>query len=502
MKPKPAMNDMQKSDEPVVPTKLPNKAAQAEAEAAEGRGSAKGNTREQNATRALNRIVAPSALDRVLEAARKDSDKKFTALLHHVTIERLRNAYASLKRRAAPGVDGVTWETYGQDLEARLTDLHGRVHRGAYRARPSRRVYIPKPGGQKRPLGIAALEDKIVQRAVVEVLNAIYEVDFLGFSYGFRPGRGQHCALDALAVGIVRKKVNWVLDADIRGFFDAIDHGWLVKFIEHRVADKRIVRLIQKWLKSGVLEEGQWSSTELGTPQGATISPLLANVYLHYVLDLWVEQWRKRHARGDVIIVRYADDFVMGFQHESDANLFRAALEERLRRFHLELHPEKTRLLRFGAYAQERQQERGLGKAGTFDFLGLTHICGKSRAGKFLLFRYSSKKRMRAKLHAIRQAMLRRRHRPIPEQGAWLASVVRGHFAYFAVPTNARRICSFRYEVVRSWLRALRRRGQHDRTQWKRMHRLAERWIPHPHILHPWPDERFDVSNRGRSRVR
>ena len=308
MRRKPTMNDLEQSDGPVLPTKSPNEAGPTAEEAMEGRGPAKGNMDEQNAPRTQRRISAPSALDRVRQAARKDRKRRFTALLHHVTIERLRDAYLALKRKAAAGVDGVTWDEYGQNLEVRLADLHRRVHRGAYRAKPSRRVYIPKPDGRQRPLGIASLEDKIVQRAVVGVLNAIYEVDFLGFSYGFRPGRSQHHALDSLATAVMRKKVNWVLDADIRGFFDAIDHEWMVKFIEHRIADKRIVRLIQKWLSAGVLEEGRWSSAEEGTPQGATISPLLANVYLHYVLDLWVQQWRKRVARGEVIIVRYADD--------------------------------------------------------------------------------------------------------------------------------------------------------------------------------------------------
>lgn len=498
----PTMHGSQKSDGPIVPTKPPNNVAHATAEAVEGRGPAKGNTTEQNAARTQRRITAPSALDRVRQAARRDRKAKFTALLHHITIDRLRDAYLALQRRAAPGVDGVTWAAYGEDLEARLVDLHGRMHRGAYRAKPSRRVHIPKPDGRTRPLGIASLEDKVVQRAVVEVLNAIYEHDFLGFSYGFRPGRSQHHALDALATAILRKRVNWVLDADIRGFFDAIDHGWMVKFVEHRIGDTRLVRLIQKWLAAGVLEGGKWSSTEEGTPQGATISPLLANVYLHYVFDLWVEQWRKREARGEVIVVRYADDFVVGFQHEGDATRFRHALAERLRRFHLELHPEKTKLFRFGQYAAERQRERGLGKPSTFDFLGLTHICGRSREGRFVLLRHSSKKRLRAKLHAVRQELLRRRHRPIPEQGAWLASVVRGYLAYHAVPTNARRLGQFRFQVVRAWHRALCRRSQHDRTTWTRMHRLDVRWIPPARILHPWPEQRFDVRTRGRSRVR
>ena len=496
------MNDSEKSDERVVPTKSPNEAGMPVEEVAEGRRSAKGNTEEQNAPRTQRRVGAPSALDRVREAARKDRKRQFTALLHHVTIDRLRDAYLALKRKAAAGVDGVTWSEYGQDLEANLLDLHGRAHRGAHRAKPSRRVYIPKPDGRQRPLGIAALEDKILQRAVVEVLNAIYEVDFLGFSYGFRPGRSQHHALDALATAIRNKRVNWVLDADIRGFFDAIDHGWMVKFVEHRIADKRIVRLIQKWLAAGVLENGKWSATEEGTPQGATISPLLANVYLHYVLDLWVQQWRKRVARGEVIVVRYADDFVMGFQHEADAVRFRTDLQQRLERFGLEVNPDKTRLMRFGRYAEEQRRKLGEGKPDTFDFLGFTHICGKSRTGNFLLVRHTMKRRMRAKLKLIREDLLRRRHLPVPVQGRRIEAVVRGYFAYHAVPTNVGRLGCFRKDVIRAWHHALRRRSQRSRMTCERMFRLADRWVPNARVLHPYPWDRFDERTRGRSRVR
>ncbi|MDP9000856.1 MAG: group II intron reverse transcriptase/maturase, partial [Myxococcota bacterium] len=414
----------------------------------------------------------------------------------------LRAAYEALSRRAAPGVDGVTWADYATGLEARLVDLHARLHRGAYRAKPSRRVYIPKPDGRQRPLGIAALEDKIVQRAVVGVLNAVYEEDFLGFSYGFRPGRSQHQALDALATGVLRKKVNWVLDADIRGFFDTTDHGWMVKFLAHRIADKRIVRLVQKWLAAGVLEDGKRSSVEEGTPQGATVSPLLANVYLHYVFDLWVEQWRRRKARGDVVVVRFADDFVVGFQNESDARRFHQELEARLKQFHLELHPEKTRLFRFGKNAALNQRERGLGKPASFTFLGFTHICGRSKSGGFVLLRHTSSKRMRAKLHSLRDELRKRMHLPTAEQGAWLASVVRGYFAYHAVPTNGHAIAAFRVQAVRHWHRALRRRGQKRRIDWMRMRTIAERWLPRARILHPWPERRFDVRTRGKSRVR
>lgn len=495
------MHEQRRSDGRVVPEKLSNKAVKAVAETVEGRHPAKENASQQNASRTQCRnIGAPNELDRVRQAARRDKDAKFTALFHHITIERLRHAYQQLRRGAAPGVDGVTWEQYGEELELKLRDLHVRLQRGAYRARPSRRAYIPKADGRLRPLGIAALEDKIVQRAVVEVLNAIYEVDFLGFSYGFRPGRNQHQALDALAVAIARRKVSWVLDADIRGFFDAVDHGWLRKFVEHRIADPRVLRLIQKWLAAGILEEGKWTQAE-GTPQGATVSPLLANVYLHYVLDLWAQRWRKKSARGAVSIVRYCDDFVVGFQYEEDARRFQRDLRERLQKFALELHAEKTRLIRFGRYAGQGEQP-GQRKAETFNFLGFTHICGKSRKGGFLLVRRTMRKRMQAKLKQIRVELSKRMHQPVPEQGRWLASVVRGFFAYHAVPTNSVRLGRFRLAVIRAWTHTLRRRSQRARMTRKRMRVLAARWLPPNRVQHPWPSERFDARIRGKSPVR
>jgi RNA-directed DNA polymerase len=498
----PMMHRQGKSDRPIVPTKLPNKAKAPAAEVVEGRGLAKGNMGQQNAPRTQRRTSAPSALDRVRQAAKQDRKVKFTALLHHVTIDRLREAFFSLKKNAAPGVDGVTWQQYQAGLEANLGDLHERLQRGAYRAKPSRRTYIPKTDGRQRPLGIASLEDKLVQRAVVEVLNAIYEVDFLGFSYGFRPKRSQHDALDALAAGIRRKKVNWILDADIRGFFDAINHEWLMKFVRYRIADPKVLRLIQKWLSAGVMEEDRWTESSEGTPQGATISPLLANLYLHYVLDLWIQQWRSKHARGDVIITRYADDFIVGFQRRLDAERFLGELRERLHKFSLELHPDKTRLVEFGRYATERRQERGEGKPETFNFLGFTHICGKSQKGEYVLVRRTIRKRMRAKLHEVKAELQRRWHLPIPEQGAWIASMVRGYFAYHAVPTNMGPLRSFRTAVEKLWLQTLRRRSQRHRMNWTRMHALTQRWVPKAHIQHPWPDERFDVRTRGKSRVR
>ncbi|MGH3755374.1 MAG: group II intron reverse transcriptase/maturase [Pseudonocardiaceae bacterium] len=436
------------------------------------------------------------------EVARKDKDARFTALLHHVDLDRLRAAYWAIRPQAAPGVDGVTWGAYGHDLESNLRDLHQRVHSGAYRASPSRRAYIEKADGRLRPLGIATLEDKVVQRAVVEVLNAVYEVDFLGFSYGFRPGRSPHDALDALTVGTERKKVNWVLDADIRDFFTSLDHDWLQKFVEHRIADKRVLRLIHKWVNAGVIEDGRWTASDEGAPQGASASPLLANIYLHYVLDRWVRQWRQRHAHGDVIIVRFADDFVAGFEHQADAQQFLDDLRERLAKFNLELHPDKTRLIEFGRNAARNRATRGEGKPETFDFLGFTHICGKTRTGRFWLKRKTISKRMRAKLHEVKDQLRQRRHLPIPEQGRWVASVVRGHAAYYAVPGNTDAVGAFRTQVTKHWYSALRRRSQRTRLNWTRMSRLAKRWIPSTRVMHPFPNVRFDARTQGRSPVR
>jgi RNA-directed DNA polymerase len=496
------MNERGKSDRPVVPVKPPNNAADAVAEVVEGRGLPKGNVASETRPGPRAGQGVSSDLDRVRQVARRDKDVRFTALLHHVTVDRLREAYRAIRPDAAPGVDGVTWRDYGQDLEVNLRDLHARVHRGAYRARPTRRVFIPKADGRLRPLGIAALEDKILQRAVVEVLNAIYEQDFLGFSYGFRPGRKPHDALDALAVGIHRKRVNFVLDADISDFFTSLDQSWLVRFLEHRIADKRVLGLIQKWLRAGVIEDGEWSETEEGTAQGASVSPLLANVYLHYVFDLWADQWRRRNARGDVILVRFADDYVAGFEHREDAERFLADLRGRFAEFGLELHPEKTRLIEFGRFAAQNRERRGLWKPETFVFLGFTHICARTRSGRFKLKRITSRKRMQAKLREVTTEMRRRMHLPIPEQGVWLASVLRGHYRYYAVPDNSEALSAFRERVVWHWRRALRRRSQRSRMSWDRMRRLVARWLPTPRVLHPWPNVRFDARTQGRSPVR
>ena len=526
------MHDQRKSDAPIVPGKSPNKGggpgrpttgygppylgtkaetpdtdkgeptAQAAppwltAEGMEERGAPKGNPVPQTRSRAQSRRDLSQALDRVRAVAKSDKEVRFTTLWHHVyNVDRLREAYLGLKRKRkkAPGVDGVTWEAYGRDLEENLRDLSGRLKRGAYRAPPVRRVYIPKDDGRQRPIGVPTLEDKIVQRSTVEVLNAVYETDFLGFSYGFRPGRSQHNALDAVAVAIQAKKVSWVLDADIRGFFDAIDHEWMERFVEHRIADKRVLRHIHKWLNAGVLEGEDWTQPEEGTPQGGSISPLLANIYLHYALDLWVHQWRRRHATGEVIVVRYADDFLVGFQHRADAVRFQQAVRERLDRFGLELHPDKTRLIAFGRFAAENARARQQGKPETFDFLGFTHYCGRTSKGGFTVKRRTRSKSLRAKLQSLKVELRERMHQSIDTVGHWLRSVLRGHYQYFGVPYNSPSLYSVRHHLVRMWYRVIRRRSQRHRLTWARMMRLAAHWLPRPQIYHPHPAQRLRVS--------
>lgn len=487
------MNGDGKSDDRIVPENPSNNGdSELPAEKGEGSRSTKGNTPADAAFRTQSRGDAYVARLRVREVARRDRRARLTSLLHHVTVDLLRESFFRLKRNAAPGVDGVTWREYEERLEDRLVDLHTRVHQGSYRAQPSKRTYIPKPDGRMRPLGIAALEDKIVQQAIVSVLSMIYETDFLGFSYGFRSGRSQHDALDALWMGLVQKHVSWVLDADIQGFFDTIDHEWLLKFLEHRIGDPRILRLIQKWLRAGVSEDGQWSKTTVGTPQGAVVSPLLSNVFLHYVFDLWVEWWRKHHAIGNVIVVRYADDFVMGFQYRPDATRFLRALKERLNKFKLSLHPEKTRLLAFGRFADRDRQMHGKRKCESFDFLGFTHLLGKnSKTGRFLVRRQTSAKRLRTKLQQIKQVLMAQRHERPAVVGVWLRRVVQGYFNYHAIPGNLVRLEAFRTQVIRYWLRALRRRSEKHRMTWTRFGPLVDRWIPRPQILHPFPNVRF-----------
>jgi len=489
------MHGRGKSGSAIVAVKPTNKAEPSAAEPVEPRAETKGNADQQSTGRVQNRGTVTQALERIRQAARQRKKERFTALLHHLSLEHLEEAFFELKENAAPGVDGLTWREYEAALERKLEGLHSRLYRGAYRPLPSRRVYIPKPDGRQRPLAVAALEDKIVQRATVAVLNAIYEEDFLGFSYGFRPGRGTHDALDALVVGIDSTKVNWILDADVRSFFDEISQERLVRFLEHRIGDRRIIRLIQKWLKAGVLEDGIVTISDKGTGQGSVISPLLANIYLHYALDLWAERWRRREATGDMIIVRYADDFIVGFQHEADARRFLDEMRERLQEFALSLHPDKTRLIEFGRLAAANRKQRGLGKPETFNFLGFTFICGKSRRGKFLVKRKTRRDRMRAKLRMIKEELRRRMHRPIPQQGKWLKQVVTGYFNYHAVPTNFRALVMFRDGVTHRWQRLLSRRSQNGAITWARMKKLADDWLPKPRIRHPWPNKRFAVTH-------
>jgi RNA-directed DNA polymerase len=487
------MHGHEESDPAIVAVKPTNKAERSATESAEPRVGTKGNADQQSTYRTQGRISVEQVLERIRKVARERRKEKFTALFHHISNDLLEEAFFELKEDAAPGVDRLTWDDYEADLDHHIEDLHGRVQRGAYRALPSRRVYIPKPDGRQRPLAVAALEDKIVQRAVAALLNAIYEEDFLGFSYGFRPGRGTHDALDALCVGIDSKKVSFILDADIRSFFDEISQEWLIRFLEHRIGDRRIIRLIQKWLKAGVLEDGVVSVSSRGTGQGSVISPLLANIYLHYALDLWAARWRRRVATGDMIIVRYADDFIVGFQHHIDARFFLEQMRERLGRFALSLNPEKTRLIEFGRFAAERRKRGGLGKPETFNFLGFTFICGKTRAGKFQIKRKTRRDRMQAKLKTVQQEMRRRMHQPIPDQGKWLWHVVNGYFNYHAVPTNFRALVTFRTEIARRWRRVLTRRSERTKLNWEQMKQLIDVWLPKPRILHPWPDKRFAV---------
>jgi RNA-directed DNA polymerase len=488
------------SDSSIVPGKPANKeGAPPSAESAEGRELTKENVRQLLLHRTPSRTESGKPLDRrsrglpgVRETARRDRKLRFTNLFHHLTPELLRASYFELKKQAAPGVDGQTWQDYAEGFEQRIADLHDRLHRGAYRAQPSKRTYIPKLDGRLRPLGIAALEDKIVQQATRTILECIYEEEFLGFSYGFRPGRSQHRALDALYVGITKRKVNWIIDADIRGFFDNIQHDWLMQFLEHRIADPRMLRLLKKWLRAGVSEDGQWSPTTVGTPQGAVISPLYANVFLHYVFDQWIHQWRGRHARGEVTIVRYADDFVIGFREESDARRCLAALKERFAKFGLELHPEKTRLIEFGRYAEERRAKRDEGPPETFDFLGFTHICGKTRRGDFTIHRRTARKKFQAKLADLQAKLWKRMHHDPAEVGAWLQGVLRGWYQYYAVPGNYERLRQFRSAIQKMWLHTLRRRSQRGRHfTWAHFAKVCQGWLPNPKILHPYPSVRF-----------
>jgi len=496
------MHADEKSDGVIVPEKQPNEEGLPLEEAMEGRTPAKGNSRQTAAPRTQSRDRASNGLTAVRQAARKNKEEQFTTLLHHITVDLLKRSYFALKRKAAPGIDGVTWQAYGENLKEKLTDLHDSIHRGSYRAHPARRIHIPKPDGSQRPLSILCLEDKIVQQAVVYVLEAIFEEDFLGFSYGFRPGRGQHNALDALYTGIIRKKVGWVLDADIQGFFDAMSHDWIMRFLQHRIADKRILRLIRKWLKVGIDDNGQIKRSSIGTPQGAVISPILANIYLHYALDQWANAWRQK-VSGDVIIVRFADDVILGFQHEYEARRFLRDLQERMCKFELTLHPDKTKLIRFGRFAAEQCKARGWKKPGTFDFLGFTHFCTRSYDKKyFVIGRKTIGKRMRSRLQEIKVALRKRMHDSIAETGAWLRKVLVGHLNYYAVPGNGRSLRWFVFQVTRQWMWSLRRRSQKATMTWRRFNGIVKRFLPPVRISHPFPCNRFDANTQGRSPVR
>ena len=484
---------MQKSDTGIVALRPANKGARVSAESAERRPEPEGNPGGQSTFRAQDREDVRQAADRIRRYVEREPKERLTTLMHHVSVGALRWGFHELKREAAAGVDGMTWREYEGGLESRLADLHDRVHSGAYRAKPSRRVKIPKGDGGIRPLGVAGLEDKIVQKVVAEViLRPIYEAEFLGFSYGFRPGRGAHEALDALWVGMERRKINWVLDADIRGFFDNVSRAWMARFLEHRIGDKRVMRLIIKWMNAGVMEEGEWQDSGRGTPQGSVISPMLANIYLHYVLDLWFQKkWRKDKVRGETIMVRYADDFVGGFQHKQEAERFLEALKERLGGFELELHPEKTRLIEFGRFAREDRQRRGQGKPETFEYLGFTHYCDKDRRGRFRVGRKPVAERMRRTLRRIKEELCRRMHESMKENGRWLGRVLNGWLNYFAVPTSFPTLKRFVYQLKRLWLRSLRRRSQKDRQKWDRVERVAALYWPKLTIRHPWPNQRF-----------
>jgi group II intron reverse transcriptase/maturase len=488
--PQSAEQGFEESDAAIVPKK-PAKTRVTPVESVEGRAKAEWKSAARNALPAQDGTSALTALQRIGERAKQKPKDKWTNLLGHIKVPLLAEAYQRLRKRAAPGVDEVTWEEYGERLDERLVDLQDRIHRGSYHPQPVKRVHIPKGDGQTRPLGIPALEDKVVQQAVRMVIEPIYEAEFVGFSYGFRPRRSQHRALDALAEAIGRK-VNWVLDADIRSFYDTIDHGWLQRFLEHRIGDSRMVRLLMKWAKAGVMEDGELHETHEGSPQGAIISPLLANVFLHYVFDLWAGQWRSQHARGEVYIVRYADDLVIGFQREQDALAMRKALAERVAKFGLQLHPGKTRVLEFGRYAPERRKNRGLPKPETFDFLGFTHLIGKSRRGKPMLFRRTSRKKRQAKLASLTEQCWDRQHWPVMEQHAWLSAVLHGHYRYYGVPTNSDALSSFRERVKWIWYRVLQRRSQRARWTVAKRDAFDARFpLPSPRIHHPWPQNRF-----------
>lgn len=492
---KPVAGSSEESDGNIVPEKSANKGVATPAESMEGRAPTERNSGQEAAHRAQSRVSASNGLERVRQRAEADKTFRFNNLFHFLKVDLLRASFYELKRKAAPGLDGVTWHEYERKLEERLPELERELHIGSYRATPAKRGYITKDDGRQRPLGIQAVEDKVVQQACVTILNAVFEPSFSGYSYGSRPGRSQHEALDALHEGIIRRKINWILDCDITGFFDNLSHVHLLSFLEERVTDKRMLRLIRKWLRVGWVEDGKRHPGTIGTPQGSVISPLLANVFLNVVMDKWASAWRRAEAKGDVIILRYVDDAVFGFQYEAEGRAFLEALRERLAVYELTLHPTKTRLVEFGRFAASNRRERGQSKPETFDFLGFTHICGVTRRGRFCIRRITIRKRLRRKLKEVKAELVKRMHHPVKDVGAWLASVIRGFTNFYAVPGNLKAPREFYTQISRLWLWVIRRRSQKARCRWtwERFYQLQSQWLPRPRLVHPYPSVRFDA---------
>jgi RNA-directed DNA polymerase len=452
---------------------------------------------EQPAVTATQRAgQTMNGLDRIRQAAKNDKTVRFNNLLHHVTTSLLFNAYYALKRKAKSGVDGETWQSYGaSNLSEKLKDLHVKIQSGRYKPKPSKRIWIEKEDGKLRPIGISCLEDKIVQQALVMVLQEIYETEFKGFSYGFRPKKSQHQALDAVYIMLTTRRVNWILDADIKGCYDNINHEWLIKFLQARIADKRVIELVVKMLRAGIMDEGQKHPTEMGLAQGSVASPFFANIFLHYVLDLWADQWRKTQAKGECFIIRYADDFILGFQHKEDAEKMHAELAGRLEQFGLNLHETKTQLIEFGRFAEERRHAEKLGKPKVFNFLGFTHCCSKRRLdGAYTVKRITIKSKMRKKIREVREILYKNRARPVREQAKWIKGVVQGHFNYYGVPGNTHALKQFRTQINVVWFKALRRRSQKAvKLTWQKMKIIIAATMPKVRITHPYPSQRFGV---------
>lgn len=491
----PSVRAPEESDGVIVPGKSANKGLQRPAEPMEGRTPTKRNPQENATNRVQDREFVSNELARVRQRAEAEKSEAFVNLFHLLKVPLLRTAFYALQRDASPGLDGVNWHRYERGLESRLPALQDELHKGSYRATPAKRTYLIKPDGRKRPLGVQAVEDKVVQMACVMILNEVYEPTFCGFSYGSRPGRRPHDALDALHEGLCRRKINWILDCDIEGFFDQLPHDKLMEILEKRVKDPRMLRLIRKWLRVGWVEEGTRHPGIIGTPQGSVISPLLANIFLNEVMDKWSSRWRRENANGDMIAVRYVDDAVFGFQREADARRFLAELRERLEAYGMKLHPGKTRLIEFGRFASSNRKERGEGKPDSFDFLGFTHSCGTSGKGYFVVRRKTIAKRMTAKLKVVKEELRKRMHDPLGKTGHWLAGVIRGATNYYAVPGNMKAVRAFYTQVGRLWLKAIRHRSQKakQRWTWERFYRLQGHWLPRPRLCHPYPSQRFDA---------